>query len=301
MQDKKVKHRKKLAGEIKMYRRNVTEQIKLDIPFGVELDAENRWVELSAIIPWEKIDKLYSQNFKKNTGEMAKSSRLAFGALYIQHRLAITDEETVAQIQENPSMQYFCGMEYYTTQKPFDSSLMVHFRKRITSEMMKEITAEAFAAEAKKKIMSEERNKNKDDDDENNSGKPKGIMLLDATCCPSNIHYPTDISLLNHARELTEIIIDELHEQLVKLGVIKPRTYREVARKAYLSYSRKRKHGQGELRLAIKQQLQYVRRNLESIEKQVELGAELTKLTTELYEKLQTIAEILRFDFCLNL
>ena len=235
-----------------MYRRNIAEQVKIEIPFGVELDAENRWVKLSSTMPWEKIDELYAKNFKSKTGEIAKSSRLAFGALYIQQRLAITDEETVAQIQENPSMQYFCGMEYYTTQKPFDSSLMVHFRKRITSEMMKEITAEAFAVEAKKKIMSEERSKNKDnDDDENNNGKPKGIMLLDATCCPSNIHYPTDISLLNHARELTETIIDELHEQLVKLGVIKPRTYREVARKAYLSYSRKRKHGQGELRFAI--------------------------------------------------
>ena len=120
-----------------MYRRSGYGQQKLEIPFGVELDAGNRWVQLAGLMPWEKIDEKYSQNFESDNGEIAKSGRLAFGALYIQTRLKITDEETVDQIRETPSMQYFCGYESYTTEKPFDSSLMVHFRKRITAEMMK--------------------------------------------------------------------------------------------------------------------------------------------------------------------
>jgi IS5 family transposase len=265
-------------------------QQKLEIPFGVELHAENRWVKLAGLMPWEKIEELYAQNFESYSGEEAKPSRLAFGALYIQTRLKLTDEETVNQIQENPSMQYFCGYESYTTEKPFDSSLMVHFRKRITAEMMKEVSEAAIVSEAKAGIE-----KDDDDSDEGSGGgeaKPKGILLLDATCCPSDIHYPTDIGLLNHARELTEIIIDNIHEQLIKLGIIKPRTYREIARRAYLSYARKRKTTYAQLRFAIKQQLQYVRRNLDSIAKQVELGAELTRLSCELYQKLQTISEL---------
>ena len=64
------------------------------------------------------------------------------------------------QIRETPSMQFFCGFDGYTTKKPFDSSLMVHFRKRITPEMMREISEETFAAEAKKAIE-----KTKDDND----------------------------------------------------------------------------------------------------------------------------------------
>jgi hypothetical protein len=118
--------------------------------------------------------------------------------------------------------------------------------------------------------------------------------LLDATCCPSDIHYPTDIGLLNHARELTEGIIDNLHEQLVKLGLIKPRTYREVARKAYLAYARSRKHTYDQIRFAIRQQLQYVRRNLDSIAKQVELGADMGSLGKDLYRKLLIISELYR-------
>lgn len=278
-----------------MYRRTIPGQIKFDIPFGVELDSNNRWVKLASIMPWDKIEERYIQNFKGTNGQEAKSSRLAFAALYIQNRLVITDVETVEQISENPSMQYFCGFERYTTMKPFDSSLMVHFRKRISAEMMKEISEAAFAAEAKKSI--EEEKKDDDGNDNGKSGgserKPQGTLLLDATCCPSDIHYPTDIGLLNHARELTETIIDALHQQAPR-GTIKPRTYREIARKAYLSYSKRRKHTYGELRFSICQQLQYVRRNLDSIAKQVEQGAKLTALGNELYRKLLVISEVYR-------
>ena len=277
-----------------MYRRTMIGQQKLDIPFGVELNADNRWVKLAALFPWERIEECYARNFRSGKGEVAKSGRLAFAALYIQHRLDIVDTEVVDQIQENPSMQYFCGFDCYSTKKPFDSSLMVHFRKRITPAMMKEISEEVFAAEARKAI---EKTKDDDGDKHDESGgesKPKGTLLLDATCCPSDIHYPTDIGLLNHARELLELIIDILFAQLACLGVKKPRTYREVARMVYMSYAKKRRHTQVEIRFVIRQQLQYVRRNLDSIAKQIELGAGLGKLDTELYRKLLVISEFYR-------
>jgi hypothetical protein len=274
-----------------MYRRRIVGQQRLEIPFGVELSAENRWVKLAGLMPWDKIDELYAGNFSSDKGEEAKSGRLAFGALYIQNRLVITDEETVDQIRETPSMQYFCGFDSYTTGKPFDSSLMVHFRKRISAEKMKSITEEAFAAEARKAVE-----EGSDDDEPPSGGEPKakGTLLLDATCCPSDIHYPTDISLLNHAREMTETVIDKLHEKYIGHGLIKPRTYRENARKAYLGYARKRKNSYAEIRFAIRQQLQYVRRNLDTIAKQIEQGAELGSLGKELYRKLLVISELYR-------
>ena len=274
-----------------MYRRMIPGQQKLEIPFGVELRTDNRWVRLSGLMPWDEIEESYSQNFTAADGQEAKSGRLAFGALYIQNRLVITDEETLEQIRENPSMQYFCGFETYTTEKPFDASLMVHFRKRITPEMLKSISETAFAREALKGIEAE-KDDNDGNDDNNGGGDPKGSLLLDATCCPSDIHYPTDVGLLNHARELLECVIDNLHQQLSRLGVTKPRTYREVARRAFLSYSRRRKNTYGQIRFAIRQQLQFVRRNLNSITRQVELGAELTDLPVDLYQKLQTISEL---------
>lgn len=47
-------------------------------------------------------------------------------------------------------MQYLIGMESYRDEAPFDASMMVHFRKRITPEMLSEIN-EAIHKEQLKK------------------------------------------------------------------------------------------------------------------------------------------------------
>ena len=44
------------------------------------------------------------------------------------------------QIQENAYLQFFCGYTEYNDEKPpFDPSLMVYFRKRLTPEILGEI------------------------------------------------------------------------------------------------------------------------------------------------------------------
>ena len=54
--------------------------------------------------------------------------------------------------------------------------------------------------------------------------------------CEQAIRYPTDLSLLNEAREFSEQIIDKLYPrtELKK----KPRSYRVKARKAYLAIAK---------------------------------------------------------------
>ena len=59
----------------------------------------------------------------------------------------------------------------------------------------------------------------------------KGTLLLDATCAPANIHYPTDIGILNKAREISEQLIDQLWQPSPDKR--KPRTYRQQARQNY--------------------------------------------------------------------
>ena len=44
--------------------------------------------------------------------------------------------------------------------------------------------------------------------------KHQGKLILDATCAPADIKYPTELGLLNQAREHTEKIIDALHTQI---------------------------------------------------------------------------------------
>ena len=80
-------------------------------------------------------------------------------------------------------------------------------------------------------------------------------MIVDATCAPSNIRYPQDVSLLNEARENSETLLDVLHDPA---DGKKPRTYRKRARKDYLKYTRCRKHTAKMTRKAIGKQLTYL-------------------------------------------
>ena len=66
----------------------------MEMPFGVTLREDNRWVILSKKFPWEEIDREYQEHFKSSEGQVAIPSRLAFGALYIQVEEGYTDEQT---------------------------------------------------------------------------------------------------------------------------------------------------------------------------------------------------------------
>lgn len=92
----------------------------------------NRWIKKAELIPWNEIEKEYADLFKGKNGQVAKPLRLALGALLIQIEYGYSDEETALQIHENPYLQFFCGMGGYEDKSPFDPSLMVHFRKRLT-------------------------------------------------------------------------------------------------------------------------------------------------------------------------
>ena len=59
----------------------------------------------------------------------------------------------------------------------------------------------------------------------------EGKLLIDATCAPADIAYPTDFRLLNDAREKLESIIDTRH---LPIQGRQPKP-RKKARKDYLS------------------------------------------------------------------
>jgi hypothetical protein len=68
----------------------------------------------------------------------------------IKERLKISDEETVEQIQENHYLQYFLGYASCCDKRPFDLSMMVHFRKRLGAEVIKELNDLIVARERSK-------------------------------------------------------------------------------------------------------------------------------------------------------
>ena len=251
-------------------------------PVGMNLKNSNRWVKRAQTIPWIEIEKKYAKLFSNKKGNVAKSLRLGLGARIIQAEYGYSDAEIPLQIQENPYLQYFCGYKAFDDSKPpFDSSMMVYFRKRLTPEIIGEINEMIIAAEqAKIEKETKEESDDSDDDDKNS-----GTMIVDATCAPSQISYPQDVSLLNKARECSEKIIDELHVK----GEQKPRTYRKKAHKDYTSYSRSRKPKAKQTRKAIGKQLGYLKRNIGSIEKMLSSGKEIPIKFKEKFSTIQTI------------
>lgn len=122
-------------------------------PVGMNLKENNRWVKKAQTIPWLEIEKRYAALFTNRKGNVAKPLRLALGACIIQAEYGYSDEEIVLQIQENPYLQYFCGYLGYDDSKlPFDPSLMVYFRKRLTPEILGEIN-EMILRDAAKEVQ----------------------------------------------------------------------------------------------------------------------------------------------------
>ena len=259
-------------------------------PVGMNLKESNRWVKKAQTIPWLEIEKRYAALFTNRKGNVAKPLRLALGACIIQAEYGYSDEETALQIQENPYLQYFCGYPGYDDEKlPFDPSLMVYFRKRLTPEVLGEIN-EMIIQDAKERQEKEAKSRDDDDDSGNHpgTGRNSGTMIVDATCAPSNIRYPQDVSLLNEARENAEALLDDLHDPA---DGKKPRTYRKRARKDYLKYTRCRKHTAKMTRKAIGKQLTYLRRDLDAIDGKLPLGKTLTTRQMERLDTIRTIYE----------
>jgi len=263
-----------------MYRKHHNGQLSIEefhVPFGGTLDPENRWVLFSSLMPWEELEATYAPQFSPTTGAPAKPVRLAFGALFIKQRLGLTDEETVEQIRENAYMQFFLGFAGYSSQAPFDPSMMVHFRKRFSEKDLKRVNE--LIVERGKAMVMEAVSTHSDDGGSDDpgadggtqisiddfvkpadwpEGKNWGTLTIDASCTPADITYPTDLKLLNEARESTERIIDDLCDQRSDLRKHKPRYDRGRARAVFLNVAKQKKPRRRKIKAAIRRQLDYL-------------------------------------------
>jgi IS5 family transposase len=202
------------------------------------LAEDNRWVKMAQLIPWLEFESDYAENFPTEMGAPAKSFRMALGALIIKEKLGISDIETVEQIRENPYLQYFIGQSTYSNEPPFDPSLLVHFRQRISANLIKKVNERMVN---KIREINPNPPEKKKDSDAKNESTNQGKLIVDATWVPADISYPTDLGLLNLARVHTEKIIDILYKFLKEKIPKKPRTYRKIARKDYLAVAKQRR------------------------------------------------------------
>jgi len=249
-------------------------QLKLEgfeSPFEQKLNPTNRWVVLAHLIPWDDICNMYFKFVPKGqTGRPPLNPRIVIGSLIIKHMCNLDDRETVNQISENIYMQYFLGYPSFTNESPFDASLFVEFRKRLGMDNLNSINEKIVALKTQLENPHKPDNRIEDSEDDttesnnqqdntNDTGH-RGRVIYDATACPQDIAYPTDLNLLSDAREKLEELIDHIYTK--ELHGVKPRTYREIARKTYLQTAQKKNKSRKVIRKANRCQLNYVRRDI---------------------------------------
>lgn len=282
MQGKVGETDENLASGGTMYKRKSNQISVFEDPAmfgGIPLNPENNWVKLAKLIPWWAFEEKYAEQFPSNTGQPADSLRVALGSQIIKETYKFSDEMTVEHITMNPYLQYFIGLAEYTQAEPFHPSMMTRFRLRLGPEILQEVNDVIIGRKTAEDVIAKADNHDDHDnqDDHNDGsggideeihqgeGPNSGTLILDATCAPQAIRFPTDTSLLDEARKNTERIIDSFHKAGLTDGR-KPRTYRVTAKKLFNGFSKARKKTHRSIRTCKRQQLNFLRRNLRYID-----------------------------------
>ena len=177
------------------------------------LPKTNRWVQLGDTLPWAEYEKVYNKRLRNDhVGAGNRPGRMVIAALIIKHKLSLSDEETILTIQENPYMQYMCGLTEYSDQPIFDPSLFTTIRKRITIEDINALTLEL--AKKARQIKEKEDKKDSGNDKGGNSvaadkTQPTDVKA-DATCADAEVRYPTDIDLVEDGSKYIDRMIDKV-------------------------------------------------------------------------------------------
>lgn len=274
-----------------MYKKRNRQQMTVEdfiTPFGGKLDAENRWVKMAGAIPWDMVEDIYAASFKDENpdGRPPISARMAFGSLYIKELENFPQERTMQHISENMYMQYFMGLTEFNPEPLFDSSMLTLFSKRFGKEGLKAINEDIY-----RRTRAKEKDSESDDDGSSGGGKNRGKLILDATVTPADIRYPTDLSLLNECRENTEQMIEGIWDKTERNGHKTSYSRRRV-RKNYLRIAKQRKPCRNKMCQAIREQLECVEKNLETLEQHLsKIGFDhLTESQQERLNIIRTVA-----------
>ena len=144
-------------------------------PLLQQLNPYNKYCALRDQIPWAKLEET-AKDFYSEQGRSVISFRLLLGLEIVKNLENLSDERTIDLYMQSPYVQYFCGEAEFQTEEPCSNAMLSIFRKR-TGETIAQAIFEASVAMHGVDAMEED-------------------VVLDTTCQPKNITYPTDTKLL---------------------------------------------------------------------------------------------------------
>lgn len=273
-------------------------------PFERSLDASNRWVVMADMVPWDEMAKVFFSKLSQDSGRQTIDLRIVLGALMVKHIEDLSDERTIDYVQENIYAQYFVGLSSFASEPIFVPSLFVKIRERLGEAgsaklndlMMSQAvrlktikhrrkSSDGYAPVEAEPVNTEVPTAGQLDQSANEQQlatevsaatdvapiRNRGTVSLDATVAPVHIVYPTDSHLLADCRRVSEQLIDELYLAGPELWPTKPRTYRREGERKAINFSKSRRKTKKQIRQAVKNELNYTRRNYKTIEGMLDL------------------------------
>jgi hypothetical protein len=255
---------------------------------------------MADMVPWDDMAKVFFPKLSKDSGRQTIDLRIVLGALMVSHIEDLSDERTIEYIQENIYAQYFVGLSSFQADPVFVPSLFVEIRKRLGQKGSAKLNDLMISEAARLRVIKHRRKPSdgydnsgvKDegdvpggelDDSDNQSvnatpetpatepNRNRGILSIDATVAPVHIAYPMDSHLLADCRRVSEQLIDLLYLSAPELWPVKPRTYRREAEAKAVIFSKKRRKTKKDIRQAVKNELNYTKRNFKHTEEMLDL------------------------------
>lgn len=136
--------------------------------------------KLANTINWEYFDLELGDVYTDKAGRPPLPTRLMVGIHYLKHTFNYSDEDACAQFVENPYWQYFCGLEFFEHELPFDRSSMSRWRQRVGPDKMERLLTETFQVALRSKFVKSSELKN---------------VVVDTTVQEKAVAFPTDSRL----------------------------------------------------------------------------------------------------------
>ncbi len=190
-----------------------------DLPFGAFVFHETHpLLQFAAAVPWEDLLSQLESGYSPDQGRPSIPLRAQAGTLMLKHLKHLPDREAVRYVEENLYAQRFCGLSpAQAAGSMHPATDLTHFRAKIGPQGMA-LMAQVLTCAAQGKAL-----------------KRGNQLVLDATCVPLDILYPTDIRLLELCRR--EIL--RLMHGAKTLGLhVGYRTYSRTARQVFVTFSK---------------------------------------------------------------
>ena len=210
------------------------------------LDPDHELFKTANLINWDSIGNQFQQFYSTAKGRETLPIRLLVGIHIVKHFYNLSDRDCLRELKSNLYIQYLCDVPAMDGHKAFHPSLLSKFRSLIGEKGAQIIENEIYAILKQHKLL---------------RGR---TAIFDTTVTASPIDYPTDIKLLERSR----VACLDLIQQAKAFGVRFPfRTYARTARKVFLTYQHLGKHTKKGRRKVQKKLLQFLRRNMQQLEK----------------------------------